>query len=496
MQPIKPGINMKLIHKHYSNDENFYNLNPLQSAVKFGIISLQSQKTIAEPANSTYLHTAQSTPKACFFMRNIRTPKEYADFVFNLNPIILSMVACSGKGSPFAANRMWQFCRPLHVTAKACKLYAVTLKCLHTELRKMYQFIFALIRAPQIKIRLLADNEQQARSRFTDGDTLLFVGKINQNPLKKNRTFSTNGKNHSLPVVHKVAMISPQSEKVIVRREKLNLIKANDSTPQNRAFFVRNIRTPKEYADFVFNLNPIILSMVERNEQSLTGCLPLLAVSHLVTFYRPTVRSLAVVPENQIKDTAEMIYKFLCVNRTQAHFNLCVISLNSTTEEQARLSLSADYRFIAVVARINPQNNRTLAVRSPLSVNNHSLPKCEDVGSIESTTTIEGNRNPYQCGIFLPKIHSLHVPKKLGALSYIEFAVQMISRNKAEFIRTNKASRSIAVVESVSHPIQGDTLTLTKSIGNPTMKIYPKNNRTLAALPTLSVSSAQGGANV
>ncbi|BCB66095.1 host cell division inhibitor Icd-like protein [Haemophilus influenzae] len=313
---------MNLIHKYYINNENFYNLNPLQSAVKFGIISPQSQKTIAEPRNSTYLQLAQSTPKACFFMRNIRTPKEFADFVF-IDQIYksLSMVACSGKGSPFAVFQLSQFSRPLHVTAKASKLYAVTLKCLQLELRKMYQFIFALIRAPQIKIRLLADTEQQARSRFTDGDTLLFVGRINQNPLKNNRTFSTNGKNHSLPAG-------------------------------------------------------------------------------------------------------------------------------------------------------------------------------QNVGSIESTTTIEGNRNPYQCGIFLPKIHSLHAPKKLGALSYIEFAVQMISRNKAEFIRTNKASRSIAVVESVSHPFTGDTLTLTKSIGNPTMKIYPQNNRTLAALPTLSVSSAQGGVNV
>ncbi len=456
-----------------------------------GIISLQSKKTIAEPGNSTYLQLAQSTPKACFFMRNIRTPQNKLRILFqHLSTIYSSMVACSGKGSPFAVFQLSQFSRPLHVTAKAWKLSAVTLKCLQLELRKMYQFIFALIRAPQIKIRLLADNEQQARSRFTDGDTLLFVGRINQNPLKNNRTFSTNGKNHSLPVVHKVAMISPQSEKVIASREKLNYLpEANDSTPLNRAFFVRNIRTPKEYADFVFNLNPIILSMVERNGPSLTGCLPLVAVSHPVMLYRPTVRSLAVVLINQPKDTAEMIYKFLCVNRTQSHFNLCVISLNSTTEEQARLSLSADYRFIAVVARINPQNDRTLAACSPISVNNHSLPKCEDVGSIESTTTIEGNRNPYQCGIFLPKIHSLHVPKKLGALSYIEFAVQMISRNKAEFIRTNKASRSIAVVESVSHPIQGNTLTLTKSIGNPTMKIYPKNNRTLAALPTLSVSA-------
>ena len=166
----------------------------------------------------------------------------------------------------------------------------------------------------------------------------------------------------------KFGIIFPQLEKVIASRGKLNyLTLANDSTPLNRAFFVRDIRTPKEYADFVFNLNPIILSMVERNEQSLTGCLPLLAVFHLVTLYRPTVESLAVVPKNQIKDTAEMIYKFLCVNRTQSHFNLCVISLNSTTEEQARLSLSADYRFIAVVARINPQNDRTLAALPTLS---------------------------------------------------------------------------------------------------------------------------------
>ena len=54
----------------------------------------------------------------------------------------------------------------------------------------MYQFIFALICAPQLKIRLLADNEQQARSRFTNGDSLLLVGRINQNPLKNNRTLA------------------------------------------------------------------------------------------------------------------------------------------------------------------------------------------------------------------------------------------------------------------------------------------------------------------
>ena len=286
----------------------------------------------------------------------------------------------------------------------------------------------------------------------------------------------------------KFGIIFSQSEKVIASRGKLNyLTLANDSTPLNRAFFVRDIRTPKEYADFVFNLNPIILSMVERNEQSLTGCLPKLAVFHLVTLYRPTVESLAVVPENLTLELTQM-YQFIFALIRAPQIK---IRLLADTEQQAR-SRFTDGDTLLFVGRINQNPKLTPAVDVKAefdSVKNHSLPAGQNVGSIESTTTIEGNRNPYQCGIFLPKIHSLHVPKKLGALSYIEFAVQMISRNKAEFIRTNKASRSIAVVESVSHPIQGDTLTLTKSIGNPTMKIYPKNNRTLAALPTLSVSA-------
>ena len=282
----------------------------------------------------------------------------------------------------------------------------------------------------------------------------------------------------------KFGIIFSQSEKVIASRGKLNyLLLANDSTPLNRAFFVRDIRTPKEYADFVFNLNPIILSMVERNEQSLTGCPPDVAVFHLVTFYRPTVESLAVVPENLLLELTQM-YQFIFALIRAPQIKIRLLADN---EQQAR-SRFTDGDTLLFVGRINQnplKNNRTFSTNG----NNHSLPKCEDVGSIESTTTIEGNRNPYQCGIFLPKIHSLHVPEKSGALSYIEFAVQMISRNKAEFIRTNKASRSIAVVESVSHPFTGDTLTLTKSIGNPTMKIYPKNNRTLAALPTLSISA-------
>ena len=181
---------MNLIHKYYINNEIFYNSNPLQSAVKFGIISPQSEKVIASRGKLNLYKANDSTPlNRAFFVRDIRTPKEYADFVFNLNPIILSMVE---RNEPSLTG-----CFPVETVFHLVTFYRPTVESLAVvpenlllELTQMYQFIFALIRAPQIKIRLLADNEQQARSRFTDGDTLLFVGRINQNPLKNNRTLA------------------------------------------------------------------------------------------------------------------------------------------------------------------------------------------------------------------------------------------------------------------------------------------------------------------
>ena len=415
--------------------------NTLQSAVKFGIISLQSQKTIAEPQNSTYLQLAQSTPKACFFMRNIRTPKEFADFVF-IHQIYksLSMVACSGKGSPFAVFQLSQFLRPLHVTAKASELYAVTLKCLQLELRKMYQFIFALIRAPQIKIRLLADNEQQARSRFTDGDTLLFVGRINQNPLKNNRTFSTNGNNHSLPAGQNVGSI-----------ESTTTIEGNRNPYQCGIFLpkIHSLHVPEKsgalsYIEFA-------VQMISRNKAEFIRT-------------NKASRSIAVVESVSHPFTGDTL--------------TLTKSIGNPT------------------MKIYPKNNRTFSTNGK----NHSLPAGQNVGSIESTTTQNGgNRSRYQCGFFIPQIPFSYVPENLGALSQAEFVARSIRRNKAEFIRTNKASNHpfSVVVEPLSHLTTGyGNLFTNKLNGNPTMKIYPKNNRTLAALPTLSVSAAQGGANV
>ena len=164
--------------------------NTLQSAVKFGIIFSQSEKMIASRGKLNLYLANDSTPlDRAFFVRDIRTPKEYADFVFNLNPIILSMVernepSLTGCLPDMAVFHLVTFYRP------TVESLAVDSENQYLESTQMYQFIFALICAPQIKIRLLADNEQQARSRFTDGDTLLFVGRINQNPLKNNRTLA------------------------------------------------------------------------------------------------------------------------------------------------------------------------------------------------------------------------------------------------------------------------------------------------------------------
>ena len=140
-------------------------------------------------------------------------------------------------------------------------------------------------------------------------------------------------------------------------RGKLNYLQlANDSTPQNRAFFVRNIRTPKEYADFVFNLNPIILSMVERNEPSMTGCLPYVAVFHLVTFYRPTVESLAVDSENlQLESTQMYQFIFAAIRRTDLSNQIQKIRITADTEQAARAQFARDF-VLVLTGKINLQN--------------------------------------------------------------------------------------------------------------------------------------------
>ena len=160
-------------------------------------------------------------------------------------------------------------------------------------------------------------------------------------------------------------IMNTQSEKVIASRGKLNYLHmANNSTPFNRAFFVRNIRTPKEYADFVLHINPIILSMVERNEPSMTGCLPIVAVFHLVTFYRPTVESLAVDSENlQLESTQMYQFIFAAIRRTDLTNQIQKIRITADTERAARAQFARDF-VLVLAGKINLQNASALSANT------------------------------------------------------------------------------------------------------------------------------------
>ena len=147
-------------------------------------------KSTAEPGNSNYLYTAQNTPIACFFMRSAHAPQKRL-----ARP---SMVACSGKGFALCCFPCMTVFQPVTRYRQAWKLQAVTSNQFLHGVTQMYQFIFALMRTPTdcLKVRILADNEHQARACFDCGDSLLFVGRINlhrQNTHEINRTFATKG---------------------------------------------------------------------------------------------------------------------------------------------------------------------------------------------------------------------------------------------------------------------------------------------------------------
>ena len=149
-------------------------------------------------------------------------------------------------------------------------------------------------------------------------------------------------------------------------REKLSLLKANNSTP-NRAFFVRAI--------YLSNKNSLIsdklFPMVERNGQPFAvGCFPLVAVSHPVTFYRPTVRSLAVVPEKLLKETTQMKqFIFAAIRRTDLSNRIQKIRINAETERDARAQFACTF-ILVLAGTINLKNtsdfNRTFAAYSPV----------------------------------------------------------------------------------------------------------------------------------
>lgn len=129
-------------------------------------------KSTTEPGNSNDLQLANtSTPfyYRAFFVRSTRTPKERLER--------LSMVACNGKGSPFAVFQLSQFSSPLHVTAQTLESLAVALQKLQLELLAMIYKFLCLNRTKHIynqeTLYIQADSEEQARLQLSADYRLL-----------------------------------------------------------------------------------------------------------------------------------------------------------------------------------------------------------------------------------------------------------------------------------------------------------------------------------
>ena len=109
--------------------------------------------------------------------------------------------------------------------------------------------------------------------------------------------------------------------------------------------------------------------MVERNGQPFAvGCFPLVAVSHPVTFYRPTVRSLAVDSENLSQESTQMYqFIFAAIRRTDLTNHIKKIRITADTEQAARAQFARDF-VLVLTGKINLQNtvknDRTFAAIS------------------------------------------------------------------------------------------------------------------------------------
>ncbi|WP_238348743.1 ash family protein [Mannheimia sp. ZY171111] len=160
-------------------------------------------KSTTERQNSNDLYTAnKSMPfNRAIFVCSTHTPKENNLPTFG-QIAFLSMVACNGKGSPFAVFRVSQFLTPLHVTAQIVRSLAVAPEKSNTELSSMI-YKFLLLGSQRLKITVHANNKAEALSRVQFASKPLLVARL-RNPLvnnSANMTACDTEQNNSLPSV-------------------------------------------------------------------------------------------------------------------------------------------------------------------------------------------------------------------------------------------------------------------------------------------------------
>lgn len=165
------------IHHKSDERENFSHAKAFTDLTLLGYAFPVVAKSTTEPRNSNINQLANSSTPSnrAFFVRSIRTPKE------NVISIILSMVACNGKGSPFAVFQLKQFSSPLHVTAQTLESLAVALNKLQLELSAMI-YKFLLLGSQRLKITVRANNKAEALSKVKFNSKPLLIARL-QTPI-------------------------------------------------------------------------------------------------------------------------------------------------------------------------------------------------------------------------------------------------------------------------------------------------------------------------
>ncbi|MGQ8820321.1 ash family protein [Bibersteinia trehalosi] len=143
-------------------------------------------KSTAEPENSNNLYLVNSsTPLTrAFFVRSTRTPKETTQLKIQPSEF-LSMVACNGKGSPFAVFQVSQFLSPLHVTAQTLRSLAVAPQNLYLELSAMIYKFLTLTGSRRLTISIRATTETEARQRLNLSQSTICIARYSNAFLAK-----------------------------------------------------------------------------------------------------------------------------------------------------------------------------------------------------------------------------------------------------------------------------------------------------------------------
>ncbi|WP_236650850.1 hypothetical protein [Mannheimia pernigra] len=141
-------------------------------------------KSAAEPGNSNLTKGEQHAQRA-FFVRSTRSPKERLETlrgseclyelgmsVFGHTPI-LSMVACNGKGSPFADFLWCQFSSLLHATAQTLESLAVALI---NQPKDTVMKRFKFLTGSRLIITIYANNRQEAENKIKWANKPICIG--------------------------------------------------------------------------------------------------------------------------------------------------------------------------------------------------------------------------------------------------------------------------------------------------------------------------------